>query len=175
MEDGLGIAVDEGAPPETVRVRVGEAARPGIGTVVAGACFVASLELGPAAGATARELVTGVVAARGSPALDVLRVDGPAALRIGVAASLRGVVGFGSKSGFGLGGGLGAAFDAIVGFEAGFGGGGFPIVGLTALADTKLSSSEASAASPAFIDGDIGGFTIKVVEGDMNKEKDAVP
>ena len=156
-------------------MRVGEAASPGIGTVVAGACLVASLELGPAAGAAARELVTGVVAARGSAVPDVLRVDGPAALRIGVTAMLGPVVaGFGARSGFGLGVGLVAAFDAIFGFEAGFGGGGFSIVGLTALADTKLSSSEASAASPAFTGGDIGGFTIKVAEGDLNNEKDAV-
>lgn len=151
MEGGLGMEAGEDAPPEIVLVTVGEPARPGIGTVVAGAFLIASFEFGPAAGAD----TAGSVAARGRAVPEVLLVDGPAALRIGVAATLRAVAGFGARSGLGLGVGLGAAFDAIVGFEARFGGGGFPIIGLEALAETKLSSSEASAASPASMGGDM--------------------
>ena len=148
---------------------VGEPARPGIGTVVAGACLVANFEFGPAAGAD----IAGEVATRGSAVAEVLLVDGPAALRIGVAATLRVVADFGAKSGFGLVLGVGATFGATVGFEARFGNGGFSTVGLVALAETKLSSSDASAASPAFMGGDIGGFSMKIVEGDMNRVKDA--
>lgn len=87
----------------------------------------------------------------------MLLVDGPAALRIGVAVTHRGVAGFGAKSvfGFGFSAGLGAAFDEAIGLLAILGGGGFPIVGLTALAETKLSSSEASAASTALRGGAI--------------------
>lgn len=155
VEEGPAGEAGEGGPAEAIRVRVGEAASPGIGTVVAGGCLVASFEFGPADGAIAGDLGAGVVNARGSAVPDVLLVDGPAALRIGFAATLCAVAGLGARSGFGLGVGLGVAFVAIVGFEARFGNGGFPIVGLVALAETKLSSSEASAASPALIGGDI--------------------
>lgn len=151
MEEGLGMEAGEGASPVVDLVRVGEPARPGIGTVVVGAFLVAGFEFGSAAGSN----TVGSVAARGRAVPEVLLVDGPAALRIGVATTLRAVAGFVERSGFGLGVGLKAAFDAIAGFEARFGGGGFPIVGLEALAETKLSSSEPSAASPAFMGGDI--------------------
>lgn len=51
VEEGLGVLADDGAPLVGILVRVGEPARPGIGSVVASACLVAIFEFGPAAGA----------------------------------------------------------------------------------------------------------------------------